>query len=469
MGKPSSALQKFNALGTVINTIQLRSQGKSVTALSRELELNTSALIHVSSQLQGIGEMSVMTLVGISELDAKLVAIGKHFHAVEVREETWSSMRDRLIDLDDTMEEIEEHFEEFPVYSMFCLEVLEALADKNGIEKENFRYRDDKVDVNAFRKRIKATKRLFNSSLRDLELIPKFNEFKGLLQEYHNKTEELRKERSQISKSVKLLKDEKIPDPRKGSSDNYPDQIDEEVSQHNERIAELEDLVDKLGKKRKEEEARYIEKRKENPSYQELRSIKVDLDSLHPIASWNKSLDSKLKSRNNHAKGILPVEKGVNEKCCADVIKLTKAGYWTGRRLEKWIPPKYGNVRCTRPASRRFGVFCFAHNNDKKFKMGKYKIKSFEKLILAEKKAGKKLRQRLGNLEAEISKTLNLVEKSRNLIGTKEEEKKKFVQHRQQILSTGEKAEELSGRLDVIENKLSLHLPLDVSPSDLQS
>ena len=131
-------LDKLNAAGTVINTVQLRSQGKSISALSRQLDFNTEALIRVSSQLQGIGEMSVMTLVGISELDSKLVAIGKHFHAVEVREETWSSMRDRLIDLDDTMEEIEQQFEEFPVYSMFCLEVLETLADKNGIEKENF-------------------------------------------------------------------------------------------------------------------------------------------------------------------------------------------------------------------------------------------------------------------------------------------------------------------------------------------
>ena len=95
-------LDKLNAAGTVINTVQLRSQGKSISALSRQLDFNTEALIRVSSQLQGIGEMSVMTLVGISELDSKLVAIGKHFHAKEVMEDTWASMRDRLIDLDDT-------------------------------------------------------------------------------------------------------------------------------------------------------------------------------------------------------------------------------------------------------------------------------------------------------------------------------------------------------------------------------
>ena len=457
-------LDKLNAAGTVINTVQLRSQGKSISALSRQLDFNTEALIRVSSQLQGIGEMSVMTLVGISELDSKLVAIGKHFHAVEVREETWSSMRDRLIDLDDTMEEIEQQFEEFPVYSMFCLEVLEALADKNGIEKENFRYRDDKVDVNAFRKRIKATKRSFNSGLRDLNLITAYSEFIGLLQEHHNKTEELRKERSQISKSLKLLMDKNIPDPRKGRSDNYPDQIDEEISSHNERIAELKDLVDKLGKRRKEEEARYIEKRKENPSYQELRSIKVDLDSEHPIASWNKGLELELRSRINHTNGIFPSEKGLNEQCCAGVKRFFPAHY---SDKGVWVKETNRTVRCLRPASRG-RIFCHVHNN-KNSKPGRYKLKSFENLILAEKRAGEKLRQRLSNLEKEIQRTKNQKGKLRPEIKTKEMKKDKFVQHSQKISTAGENAEKLSDRLDVIENKLSLHLPLDVSPSDLQS
>ena len=101
--------------------------------------------------------------------------------------------------------------------------------------------------------------------------------------------------------------------------------------------------------------------------------------------------------------------------------------------------------------------------------MGKYKLKSFEKLILAEKKAGKKLRQRLSNLEMEIQKTINQKEKLRSEIKTKEMKKDKFVQHSQKISTAGENAEKLSDRLDVIENILSLHLPLDVSPSDLQS
>ena len=54
-------------------------------------------------------------------------------------------------------------------------------------------------------------------------------------------------------------------------------------------------------------------------------------------------------------------------------------------------------------------------------------------------------------------------------IKTKEMKKDKFVQHSQKISTAGENVEKLSDRLDVIENKLSLHLPLDVSPSDLQS
>ena len=124
MANPSSALQKLNALGTVVNTIQLRSQGRSVTGLSRQLEFNAMALANISSQLHGIGEMSVQTLIAISDLDSKLVTLGSHFHALEVREETWSSMRDRLIELDDRLEDIEEQFDSFPIYSMYCLSLI---------------------------------------------------------------------------------------------------------------------------------------------------------------------------------------------------------------------------------------------------------------------------------------------------------------------------------------------------------
>jgi len=446
------------------------------------------ALTHVSSQLQGIGEMSVMTLVAISDLDSKLVAIGNHFHALEVREETWSSLRDRLIELNDTLEDIEQQFDSFPIYSMYCLEILEELAEDNGIAKENFRTMEDKKIVNTFRRRVSSDNRKFTNNLSGLGLSDEYAYFCSLLEDYRITSRRLDGNRNGHSELIERQKKEGIPEPEKIHID-YLENLGK-------KIAKFEEIEALLPAKRKELEDEIIQKRHESEYYRKLVSsdIKVDMNSAHPLAKWYRENEPKIMA-DYHQEGWYPHQNGVKEICGHYETRAKDEATGTPLIFGAWETPRGVEYRkrCKRTAIEG-QPYCITHRLNRPAYQSSFmgdpdptivegetsreriarverittrtnsmhghgwEMKSFTDIILKEQSHWNEIRKPLDELDSEI-----LNPKSSKLIRRRE----LFITNKKPMEILNNNIESDSRKLQDIENELSEHLPLDVNASDL--
>jgi len=419
------------------------------------------ALANISSQLHGIGEMSVQTLIAISDLDSKLVTLGSHFHALEVREETWSSMRDRLIELDDRLEDIEEQFDSFPIYSMYCLEILEEIAENNGIVKENFRTMEDKKIVNTFRRKVTSNNLKFTNNLSGLGLSDEYAYFCSLLEDYSDTSQTLDEYRNERSNLLESSKTAGIPDLENIGID-YLENLEKEIEKFEEIEAALPD-------KRKELNDKIIEERQQSAYYQKLVSsdIKVDMNSAHPLAKWYRENASEIMAE-HHQKGFYPHEDEIEEICGSYRTVDTESLEYSWKRVKS-------RVRCSWKAING-QPYCQKHRLERPAWAGNFhpdpspvigggsgyghgwEMKSFTKTINKELSHWERIRKPLLRLDVEIAYPQT------NLL---RERKEIFIGNNNRMNNLTDNIESASIKLGEIENNLSKHLPVDIDVSML--